>query len=171
MNKEVTLENVELSDIHGRPQLITLLLYKKLLKKLEHAIDSINERNYEEANKSLQLCADIITRLGFGLKYEAGVLADQLELLYHYMFDTVYKANIQKNKKLLYEVRHIVSELDEAWTQAMKQEGTTEISAGAAGKSSVVSKKVSQFNPYQRREIEQEVYQYEKDKQEIHLKK
>jgi flagellar protein FliS len=160
--------------------LITSLLYKKLLEKLDAAIMLLPQRRYLEANRAMQHCNDILTRLGFGIKYEAGTLADQLEMLYKYMFDRVYEANLKKDIQILKEVRRLVRELDAAWTQAMKnvagtnqvQEGKSNASSPTPGVRSAANRMSSpRFNPYLQREMEQEVYQYEQEKQEIHLKK
>jgi flagellar protein FliS len=182
MDDILTLRNVELSDIHDRPELITSLLYKKLLEKLDAAIMLLPQRRYLEANRAMQHCNDILTRLGFGIKYEAGTLADQLEVLYKYMFDRVHEANLKKDIQMLKEVRRLVRELDSAWTQAMKnvaganqtEQGRedTPMSSPTPGTRPMTNRmSPPRFNPYLQREMEQEVYQYEQEKQEIHLKK
>lgn len=176
MKGQITLENVEVSDIHDRPELITSLLYKKLLQKLDEAVELLSQSRYVEANRAMQLCNDIITRLGFGLKYEAGVVADQLESLYHYMFEKIYEANLKKDKKPLIEIRNMVEEIDRTWDQAMEQSNSKGTGEGAntgqiKSSSPNTFARPSALNPYQKREIEREVYEYEQGKQEIHLKK
>ncbi|MBN6186948.1 flagellar protein FliS [Aneurinibacillus sp. BA2021] len=186
MDDILTPQNVELSDIHDRPELITSLLYKKLLEKLDAAIMLLPQRRYLEANRALQHCNEILTRLGFGIKYEAGVLADQLELLYKYLFDRICEANLKKDMDILREVRRLVRILDDAWTTAMERnaenkgqgEGMNADTAAQANETaSPVQPTVSvrkpgiRINPYQQREMEHEVYHYEMEKQEVHLKK
>ena len=46
-----------------------------------------------DANKKLQKTNDILHRLGAGLNYEAGIIADQLDTLYNYMADRVIEGN------------------------------------------------------------------------------
>ncbi|WP_052947789.1 flagellar protein FliS [Aneurinibacillus tyrosinisolvens] len=174
MESTLTPQNVELSDIHDKPELITSLLYKKLLQKLDAAIMLLPQRRYLEANRAMQYCNDIVTRLGFGIKYEAGVMADQLELLYRYLFDQIHEANMKKDIQMLKEVRRIVRELDSVWTLAMNQAqaGTlNEEDKNMPVSTTGIRPGAPRFNPYQQREMEQEVYQYEQEKQEIHLKK
>lgn len=188
MDDSLTPQNVELSDIHDRPELITSLLYKKMLEKLDAAIMLLPQRRYLEANQALQHCNEILTRLGFGIKYEAGVLADQLELLYKYLFDRICEANLKKDIDILREVRRLVRILDDAWATAMEraaqdkeQRGNTNTSNAAQASESVASttaplsppvrKPTVRMNPYQQREMEHEVYHYEMEKQEVHLKK
>ncbi|WCN38152.1 flagellar export chaperone FliS [Aneurinibacillus uraniidurans] len=153
MERVVTLENVEISDIHDRPELITSLLYKKLLQKIDEAIVCIPKKDFAKANSALQLSCDIIERLGAGIKYEAGTLADHLEMLYQYCFDRVVKANFTKDISILQEVKDMINQLDEAWTTAMEQEKDNP-QAGA-----VQLKKPAALNPYLKKEIEQEVFE------------
>jgi flagellar protein FliS len=168
MERTITLENVELSDIHDRPELITSLLYKKLLQKIDESLESIPQRRYAEANKALQLCSDIMTRLGFGIKYEAGVIADQLEVLYHYIQDKLLEANIKKDVNILHELREIIQQLDAAWLEAMNNAKESTVTKAEF---TLTNKPSARINPYQKREIEQELYEYEKENQEVHLKK
>ena len=67
------------------PQELTALLYEGIMENLESAIVFIDEQNYIEANKKLQKANDILHRLGVGLKYEAGPIAEQLDTLYNFM--------------------------------------------------------------------------------------
>jgi flagellar secretion chaperone FliS len=172
--KEITLQNVELSDIHDRPELITSLLYKKLLEKLDAAIMLLPQRRYFEANRAMQYCNDILTRLGYGIKYEAGVMADQLENLYTYMFDRVIEANEKKDGAILREIRRLVRELDFAWSKAMEQaSNSASVNSGPQQAFNQRPNRAggARLNPYQQRELQQEELQYQKEKQEILLKK
>ncbi|CEH30576.1 MULTISPECIES: flagellar export chaperone FliS [Aneurinibacillus] len=154
MERVVTLENVELSDIHDRPELITSLLYKKFLQKIEEAIAAMSEHKYDRVNSALQLCNDIVTRLGFGIKYEAGVLADRLEMLYQYVFDLILAANYTKDTAKMREAKKIMEELDGAWTTAMEKVRQSDSTASSVN-SGMKMKKPS-INPYERMEIDQE---------------
>lgn len=151
MSKLVDFETIEYQDITGRPALITSLLYKKMLQQLDLSIKSIRGRRLDDANYHLQLCQDIVERLGFGISYEGGIIADQLELLYHYLTDLIFQANLKKDTQVISEITDIVSQLDEAWTLAMDKEETASLS---------LNKAPSRMNPYQRRELEQEKLDY-----------
>jgi flagellar biosynthetic protein FliS len=154
MERVITPENVELSDIHDRPELITSLLYKKFLQKIDEAIEATPRRKYDKANSALQHCNDIVTRLGFGIKYEAGVLADRLEMLYQYVFELVLEANRTKDVAKMEEAKRIIKDLDEAWTIAMekvKQSGNAAPSTTAG-----IKARRPALNPYERMEIDQE---------------
>ncbi|WP_078552966.1 flagellar export chaperone FliS [Bacillus alkalicellulosilyticus] len=102
------------------PEEITALLYEACCSNLESAIANIEEKEYMAANESLKKANDIIHRLGAGINYEAGIIADQLETIYNYMADKIIEANYTKNTKLIQEVLTIVTELMSSWNQAMK---------------------------------------------------
>ncbi|HHY74204.1 MAG TPA: flagellar export chaperone FliS [Bacillus bacterium] len=102
------------------PQEITALLYEACLTNLEEAIDDINNKDFVVANKKLQKANDILHRLGAGLNYEAGIIADQLDALYNYMADKVIEANYKKDTKLIEEVIKALEPIVITWNEAMK---------------------------------------------------
>lgn len=103
------------------PQEITALLYEACYTNLEKAITYINDKEFIDANFHLQKASDIIERLGAGLNYEAGIIADQLDSLYNYMADKVIEANYTKNVDTIKEVMKILNEIMTAWNEAMKK--------------------------------------------------
>ncbi len=103
------------------PQELTALLYEGLMENLESAIVFIDEQNYIEANKKLQKANDILHRLGVGLKYEAGPIAEQLDTLYNFMASELIEANLKKDKQKIQGVLKIIGEIAGAWNIAMKK--------------------------------------------------
>lgn len=103
------------------PQEITALLYEACLTNLEEAIDDINNKDYVIANKKLQKANDILYRLGGGLNYEAGIIADQLDALYNYMADKLVMANYQKDTSLIEEVIKVLEPIALAWNEALRK--------------------------------------------------
>jgi flagellar secretion chaperone FliS len=101
-------------------QEITSLLYEALIDNTKTAMEDIQATRFIDANEKLKKVNDILERLGVGLNYEAGIMADQLDALYNYMADLVIKANINKDSEPLKEVLTIAEELAEAWQTAMK---------------------------------------------------
>ncbi|PFG04659.1 flagellar export chaperone FliS [Bacillus sp. es.034] len=101
-------------------QEITALLYEVLIDTTHEAIKDIQGKQYIDANLKLKKASDLLERLGVGLNYEAGIMADQLDALYNYMADLVIKANIHKEIALLEEVVSITEELATAWRTSMK---------------------------------------------------
>ncbi len=86
------------------PQEITALLYEACLDNLEVAKTYIDQKDYLGANVKLQKANDILHRLGAGLNYEAGIVADQLDSLYNYLTDRVVQANYLKDIVIIDEV-------------------------------------------------------------------
>jgi flagellar secretion chaperone FliS len=103
------------------PQELTALMYEGLMENLESAIVFIDEQDYIEANQKLQKANDILHRLGVGLKYEAGPIAEQLDTLYNFMASELIEANLKKDKQKIEGVLKIVGEIAGAWNMAMKK--------------------------------------------------
>ncbi|MCM3714925.1 flagellar export chaperone FliS [Alkalihalobacillus oceani] len=102
------------------PQEITALLYEACLINLEDSITNIEEKDFIAANEKLQKASDIIHRLGAGLNYEAGIVADQLEQLYNYIADRLVEANFKKDATMIREIIAILEPLVKSWNEAMK---------------------------------------------------
>ncbi|UTR09509.1 flagellar export chaperone FliS [Evansella sp. LMS18] len=102
------------------PQEITALLYEACLDNLDEAKLAIQSKNYTEANSKLQKASDIIHRLGAGINYEAGIVADQLDTVYNYIADKIIEANYKKDPALIDEAASHLSGISTAWMEAMK---------------------------------------------------
>jgi flagellar secretion chaperone FliS len=102
------------------PQEITALLYEACINNLEDAKKAILEKDFILANEKLQKTNDILERLGAGLNYEAGIIADQLDAVYNYMADRLIKANYTKDVIAIDEVLGLVKQISKAWHQALK---------------------------------------------------
>ncbi|WP_373279159.1 flagellar export chaperone FliS [Halalkalibacter okhensis] len=102
------------------PQELTALLYEACVTNLENAIIFIDQKDFIQANEKLKLASDIVHRLGAGLNYGAGIIADQLEQIYNYMADRLVEANIKKDKKIINEVIHLLTEIMSSWNESMK---------------------------------------------------
>lgn len=103
------------------PQEITKLLYEACINNLEESKVAILEKNFGKANDRLQKANDIIERLGRGINYEAGLIADQLEVIYNYLSDCLIKANTYKDLSKIDEVQTIIADLSIAWSQALQK--------------------------------------------------
>ncbi len=102
------------------PQELTALLYEACYDNLEKASAEIDAKNYIEANEHLQKASDIVHRLGVGINYEAGIVADQLEQLYNYMADRIIAANYKKDKTFIQDALNVLTPLMTSWNEAMK---------------------------------------------------
>ncbi len=100
-------------------QELTALLYEGLIGHFEEALGCIEQKNMIAANQSLQKASDIIQRLGVGLRYEAGPLAENLDSLYNYMADRTIEANYRKDTDQIKHVKELAETLAAAWNEAM----------------------------------------------------
>lgn len=103
------------------PQELTGLLYEACLTNLEDSLTHIDEKDFISANEKLKKASDIVHRLGAGINYEAGIVADQLEQLYNYMADKLIEANVSKDKAIVKEVIAILEPIMNSWNEAMKK--------------------------------------------------
>ncbi|MDA3131168.1 flagellar export chaperone FliS [Aliibacillus thermotolerans] len=100
------------------PQELTMLLYEACERNIEEALQAFDEKDYIEVNFKLQRAVDIIERLGAGLNYEAGIIADQLDQVYNYMSDTLIEANVKKDRQKVETVLRILRDIATAWKAA-----------------------------------------------------
>ena len=101
------------------PQQLTALLYEVCIDTLTAGIQHVEAKEYMEANTKLQKVNDLLERLGAGLNYEAGIIADQLDTLYNYMANQVIEGNLKKDTAILQEVLKICEVLASAWNESM----------------------------------------------------
>jgi flagellar secretion chaperone FliS len=102
-------------------QEITSLLYEALLENLEMAASALKDKDYLTANVKMQKSNDILFRLGGGLNYEAGILADQLDHLYNYLSDRLIQANYKKDILIVEEVIRHIETIYKAWNELLKK--------------------------------------------------
>ncbi len=102
------------------PEALTLMLYNGALRFMTEGREAIEKKDYEEANNSLQKAQNIITefRVTLNMEYE---IAHQLLPLYNYVYDRLVEANMKSDLAQLDEAKNIITELRDAWAQAMKK--------------------------------------------------
>ena len=110
-------EEKEIFDM--KPEQLTSLLYEVFLEKLGEAIKFLDDKNYIAVNYLLQDCNDILFRLGSGINYKAGLIADHLEALYNYSAERLMEANIKKDKNIMLDVKGIIGNIAEGWNKAI----------------------------------------------------
>lgn len=115
-------------------QELTALLYQSCIDNLESAILEINDGRYLEANPLLQSCNDILYRLGAGINYDAGIIADQLEAIYNYLAERLIEANLKKDVSIVKECLKLIKIVAEGWEDAMKRGLTTSLPAQSTRK-------------------------------------
>lgn len=97
---------------------LLLMLYDGAIKFLKFAKKSMDEKNIENTNKYLRRAQDIINELMVTLNMDYDI-AKQLYSLYDYMEYRLIQANIKKDKNMVDEVIGLLSELREAWEEAI----------------------------------------------------
>ena len=102
------------------PETLTLMLYNGCLKFIKEGSDALAEKNYEAANISLQKAQNIISefRVTLNMDYE---ISHQLMPLYNYAYDRLVEGNLDNNFEAIKEATDIITELRDAWAQAMKK--------------------------------------------------
>ena len=102
------------------PEALTLMLYNGALRFMTEGREAIERKDYEESNNSLQKAQNIITefRVTLNMEYE---ISHQLLPLYNYVYDRLVEANMKSDLAQLDEAKNIITELRDAWAQAMKK--------------------------------------------------
>ena len=106
--------------LNAPPEQLTLMLYNGCLKFIDEGIKATEEKNFENANTSLQKAQRIISefRMTLNMDYE---ISHQLLPLYNYVYDRLIEGNLKSNADVLNEAKNIVTELRDAWHEAMKK--------------------------------------------------
>lgn len=102
------------------PETLTLMLYNGALRFMTEGIDAIQKRDYEQANTSLQKAQNIISEFRITLKMEYEI-SHQLLPLYNYVYDRLVEGNMKSQVEPIEEAKGIITELRDAWAQAMKK--------------------------------------------------
>ena len=102
------------------PEALTLMLYNGCLRFMTEGREAIEKKDYEQANTSLQKAQNIISEFRITLKMEYDI-AKQLLPLYNYVYDRLVEANLKSDVTRIDEARDIITELRDAWAQAMKK--------------------------------------------------
>ena len=96
------------------------MLYNGCLKFIKEGADALTEKNYEAANTSLQKAQNIISEFRVTLKMDYEI-SHQLMPLYNYAYDRLVEGNLDDNLDAVKEAADIITELRDAWAQAMKK--------------------------------------------------
>ncbi len=106
--------------LNAPPEQLTLMLYNGCLKFMDEGIEAIDAKKYEDANTFLQKAQRIISefRVTLNMDYE---ISHQLLPLYNYVFDRLVEGNMKSDTSKVVEAKEIISELRDAWVEAMKK--------------------------------------------------
>ncbi len=105
--------------LNAPPEHLTLMLYNGCLKFIDDGMEALGRKDYESANNFLQRAQRIISefRLTLNFDYE---ISHQLLPLYNYIYDRLVEGNIKSDLSQIEEAKGMITELRDAWVQAMK---------------------------------------------------
>ena len=114
------------------PEALTLMLYNGCLKFIKEGVEALAEKHYETANESLQKAQNIISefRVTLNMDYE---ISHPLLPLYNYAYDRLVEGNMKSDPTIIAEASDIMTELRDAWAQAMKKAREEKGSQGTEG--------------------------------------
>lgn len=101
------------------PEALTLMLYNGAIKFINESIEASKKKEYEKANTSCIKAQNIISEFRLTLKMEYEI-SKNLLALYNYAYDRLVEGNMNEDITKLEEAKDILSELRDAWVQAMK---------------------------------------------------
>ena len=102
------------------PEALTLMLYNGALRFMTEGIEALHKKDYEQANTSIQKAQNIISEFRITLKMEYEI-SHQLMPLYNYVYDCLVEGNMKSDEAKIAEARDIITELRDAWSEAMKK--------------------------------------------------
>jgi flagellar protein FliS len=103
----------------SKSQELILMLYDAAIKSLNQCKGYLETNDTELAHQGIIKTQNIVLELSSSLNFEAGQLAEQLGLLYDYMYRRLLEANMKKDSSILDEVLGMIRELRETWKEAM----------------------------------------------------
>ncbi|WP_177505824.1 flagellar export chaperone FliS [Anaerosinus sp.] len=101
------------------PEQLTLMLYNGALKFINEGTKAMKEKNYEESNKKFIRVQNILSELQATLKMEYEI-SENLNALYDYSKRCLVDGNINDDLEKIEEVKEIITEIRNAWHEAMK---------------------------------------------------
>ncbi|NLY53579.1 MAG: flagellar export chaperone FliS [Firmicutes bacterium] len=101
------------------PEQLILMLYDGAIKFSLLAKESIEKKDMVAANSALIRVQDIISELQFAVNEDAGEIAQQLALLYDYMYRRAIDANLSKDVAIIDELVGMVRDLRSTWVEAI----------------------------------------------------
>ena len=98
------------------PMEIVVKLYDEAERQINRAIVFIGQKNYADANKSLQKSQDIVNALRSVLDMSIPI-STQLDALYDFFNRQLITANVKKDTEILKELLPMLAELKDAFAQ------------------------------------------------------
>ncbi|MEW6447589.1 MAG: flagellar export chaperone FliS [Bacillota bacterium] len=105
---------------------VLLMLYDGAIRFLAQAVEALQSRDYEGANRFIVRAQSVVSELKSALNVEYEV-ARSLSKLYDYFNRRLVEANERKESALLIEVQGYLKELRETWAVAIATLGAEDV--------------------------------------------
>ena len=112
-------QNNQVSTI-SQEKLVTML-YDGALRFITQAIIGMEENNLEKKNTNFIKAQKIIAELMGNLNRDVGEIAENLFMLYDFMYKRLVEANIRKDEKAAQEVYELLTDLRNTWVEASQK--------------------------------------------------
>ncbi len=115
---------------------LILMIYNEAVRQLDIALEAIENKNnkLESASNSIIKTQDLITELIVSLDFEkGGEIANSLFSLYMFFNKQLMEANMNKDVKILKNIKTYLMDLKSAWTQAVAAAGMENSHNGRSG--------------------------------------
>lgn len=108
--------NLDAQTAQASPLQLVLILMDGLLEELARARAHIEARRYELKARSLDKCIEILNGLSSALDVDSGgEVAGNLDRLYNYCADRLYKAGFQLDVSIVDEVVRLLTTIRQGW--------------------------------------------------------
>lgn len=100
------------------PHKLVLMLFDGALERIVQAKGAMQYGNIEQKGKRINSAISVVSGLRESLdSSKGGDIADNLDGLYVYIQDILFKSHVKNDIELLDEAAHLLSELRGAWAQ------------------------------------------------------
>jgi len=103
---------------------LIIMIYDEAVRQLDYAMEVLGSSNprFDLASNAIIKTQDLITELMVSLDFEkGGDIAQNLFSLYMFFNKQLMEANVKKDVDILKNVRRLVSDLRDAWHQAINK--------------------------------------------------
>ncbi len=97
---------------------LLIMLYEGAIKFINQGKLAFQDGKYDIGNECIKRAQDIVSELMSSLNFESGEVANNLFVLYEYIYHRLVQANIKKDTDILEEVIGMLNSLKETWVQA-----------------------------------------------------
>jgi len=114
------------------PAKLVLMLYDGALSAIKKAEVEIAAKHVPEAHHQLMKAQDIVLHLANSLNLEqGGIIAQNLYLLYDFIYDALVRSNLKKDPEPLQKVKEILTLIRDGWDDGVVQGKPPPVSVAA----------------------------------------